>query len=475
MASPNISFDRIPSSIRKPGAYFEFNTRLAVNTLPGNQQRVLVIGQMRASPASTVQPLQLVDVFSDADAAVYFGAGSYAHRMVRAAITANPYVQLTVVGMADAAAGVVATGKVTVTGAATAAGSLSVFVGKEKVSIAVDTGDTITEMATALAKAVNDLVHLPVTAAAAAGVATFTAKHKGLEGNNIRLAAQAQTTGVSLAATAMAGGQNDPALDEALAAAFAAGHNIVVTPFATQQALASLRAHLDAVADPREHRGAIGVAALPTTLSAATTLATATNGQYVTLALHAGSVMQAADIAAAYASVIAFEEDPARPLNTLAVAGLDVPDPADRLGRVEQENALYNGVTPFEVGPGDVVQIVRSITTYTVNPAGVPDIAMLDITTPRTLFYVEQAIRQRLALRFPREKLFDEQLLKVRSEALVVLYQLQELEIVEHVLENQAGVVCERDSQDPNRVNLRLPVDVVNGLHIIAGRIDLIL
>jgi hypothetical protein len=26
MSSPNISFDNIPSSIRKPGQYFEFNT-----------------------------------------------------------------------------------------------------------------------------------------------------------------------------------------------------------------------------------------------------------------------------------------------------------------------------------------------------------------------------------------------------------------------------------------------------------------
>ena len=41
MASPNISFDTLPASIRKPGKYFEFNTRLAVRTLPANVQRVL--------------------------------------------------------------------------------------------------------------------------------------------------------------------------------------------------------------------------------------------------------------------------------------------------------------------------------------------------------------------------------------------------------------------------------------------------
>lgn len=33
MASTNISFEKIPASIRKPGKYFEYNTRNAVRTL----------------------------------------------------------------------------------------------------------------------------------------------------------------------------------------------------------------------------------------------------------------------------------------------------------------------------------------------------------------------------------------------------------------------------------------------------------
>ena len=41
MSSKNISFDGIPSTIRKPGKYSEFNTALAVRTLPANRQRDL--------------------------------------------------------------------------------------------------------------------------------------------------------------------------------------------------------------------------------------------------------------------------------------------------------------------------------------------------------------------------------------------------------------------------------------------------
>ena len=53
--------------------------------------------------------------------------------------------------------------------------------------------------------------------------------------------------------------------------------------------------------------------------------------------------------------------------------------------------------------------------------------------------------------------------------------ECRELEIVEAVEANKAGVIVERDSQDPNRLNARIPTDVVNGLHVLAVRLDLLL
>ncbi|HEY4721419.1 MAG TPA: phage tail sheath C-terminal domain-containing protein, partial [Anaerolineae bacterium] len=148
---------------------------------------------------------------------------------------------------------------------------------------------------------------------------------------------------------------------------------------------------------------------------------------------------------------------------------------ADRLSRIEQENALNNGVTPLEVGPGEKVQIVRAITTYTLDAQSIPDISLLDLTTIRTLDYVRKACRERISLRFPREKLSERTAPKVRDQLLDVLYKLEELEIVEQVDANKDGLIVERDSQDPNRLNAKIPTDVVNGLHVFAGRIDLLL
>ena len=75
----------------------------------------------------------------------------------------------------------------------------------------------------------------------------------------------------------------------------------------------------------------------------------------------------------------------------------------------------------------------------------------------------------------PREKLSEKTPPKVRSEILDVLTKLEELEIVEAVEANKPGLIVERDSQDANRLNAKIPTDVVNGLHVFAGRIDLLL
>lgn len=472
MSSPNISFDSIPSSIRKPGKYFEFNTKLAVRTLPGNLQRTLIAGQRLT--AGTVAAGVVTNVFSDAEAATFFGNGSQLHLMCRAAIKANPYLALEAIAMDDAGAGVAATSTVTLTGPATAAGVLTVKVAGKPVQIAIAATDTATAIGAALAAQIALQPDLPVTAAAAIGVVTLTAKNKGVQGNNIKIEAVTTAAGTTAVVVAMSAGATDPTLATALAAVFAAGHNIIVSAWNDATNLTALRTHLDSVGGPLEQREAIGVYAHTGTLGASTTLAGTINGGWLS-APNFKVPEQPCELAAAYGAVVASEEDPARPLNQLELKGITAPALADRLSRTEQENALNNGVTPLEVGPGEKVQIVRAITTYTLDAQGIPDISMLDLTTMRTLAYVRKACRERISLRFPREKLSERTAPKVKDQLLDVLYKLEELEIVEQVEANKAGLIVERDLQDPNRLNAKIPTDVVNGLHVFAGRIDLLL
>jgi phage tail sheath gpL-like len=473
MASANIAFNSIPASIRKPGKYFEFNTALAVRTLPGNLQRTLIVGQRTA--AGTVLANTPVDVFSDVDAATYFGRGSIAHLMVRSALQANPYLALQVITLDDAGAGLAATSTVTVAGTAASSGVLTVAVGDQQVQIAVTAADVATAIAANLQAQFAKQPDLPVTAAVALGVVTLTAKNKGTLGNGLKIAATLTATGSTVATVAPSGGAADPTLQTALTTVYAAGHNIIVSAWNDTTNLVALRTHLDSVSGPLEQRGAIGIYANVGTLSVATTLAASINSGRISAVLVPAAYENVFEVAAAYAAVVASEEDPARPLNTLGLTGIATPPMVNQLSRTEQENALYNGVTPTEVGPGGMVRIVRAITTYTLDPNGISDISLLDLTTIRTLDYVRKAARERISLRFPREKLSERTAPKVRSELLDVLYKLEELEIVEHVADNLPGLLVERDLQDPNRLDAKIPCDVVNGLHVFAGRIDLLL
>jgi len=474
MASKNITFDTIPASIRKPGKYFEFNTRLAVRTLPTNGQKMLILAQRMA--AGSVLALVPTQVFSDVQAADYFGNGSLAHLMCRAAITANSYLDLTVCALDDGA-GAAATDPVTIANAATSSGVFTLFIGNQNVQIAVTIGDANTVVATNLAAAVNAKADLPVTAGVAVGVVTLTAKNKGTVANQIDISytLTALGTTVTLANPSLTGGTIDPDPATALAKVFGEQYHVIATPYNDQANITTLKTHLDSVSGALEKRPGVGIFGFDGALAAGTTLAGLINGGRCFGGYLRGTKSPAYEVGATFAAVVAFEEDPAMPLNGLPLTGIAAPPIDQRLSRTEQESCLNNGITPLEVGPGEVVQIVRAVSTYTKNPAGIADISLLDITTIRTLDYTRKACVDRVELRFPRAKLSSKTPDRVWTEIFDVLQQLEALEILENVMANKDGLIVERDLQDPNRLDTKIPADVVNGLHVLAGRIDLLL
>ncbi|STE53315.1 Mu-like prophage tail sheath protein gpL [Edwardsiella hoshinae] len=63
----------------------------------------------------------------------------------------------------------------------------------------------------------------------------------------------------------------------------------------------------------------------------------------------------------------------------------------------------------------------------------------------------------------------------MKSELLDVLLKLEEEEILENVMANKNKLLVERNGKDANRLDAVIPADVVNGLHVFAGRVDLYL
>lgn len=480
----SITFEQIPSNTRIPGRYAELNTRLAARGLPASDAVVVILGQKTASGTATAG--EMVQVLSDAEAGELFGQGSHLHRMVLAALEANRYMaELHCVPLADDGAGVAAAGSITFAVASLEAGTLTVYIGDDAVEVTVEAADTAAEIATALVAAIGDLPELPISAAVNGGVpekVDITAKNKGLLGNQLGIETEYSGTGLTRTIVAMTGGLTDPDAQDALDAIFAANVDAVVFPWNNATDLGELVTHLDSVSDGVEQRGCVGVTAHDTTVSAATTITTGLNSGRVTFGLLEGTRTWSIELAAAYAAVIAGEPDLARPLNGVDLPGVHAPAQASRFTRAELTTLLANGVTPFQVGPTGKVEVVRSITTYVEDENGAADATLLDLQTIRILDYVRKALKTRLDDRFSQVKIADvahtenaTDTTKIRAEILDVLYACEAIDYLEAVEDNQDDVVVERNESDRSRVDCQIPADVVNGLHVLAQRIDLIL
>jgi phage tail sheath gpL-like len=125
---------------------------------------MLIVGQRIA--AGSVAALVATQVFSESEAAAYFGAGSLCHLLARAAIRANPYLQLSVIALDDATDGAAArVHTLTLATNASSAGLLTLYIGNTRFQIAIASADTPTVIATALKAALDNDPNLPFSVA----------------------------------------------------------------------------------------------------------------------------------------------------------------------------------------------------------------------------------------------------------------------------------------------------------------------
>ncbi|AWX14273.1 phage tail protein [Mergibacter septicus] len=467
-----IQFDNIPASIRKPGVYTEYNSTGAVSTLPTNEQEVLIVAPMlKTIEADYTKPVKL---FSDVEAAQIFGEGSWLHLMARVAIKNNPQIRLNAIGVKDASAATAATATLTFAGTASSTGIISVKIAGVDYSISVANTEADTALATRLAAVINKDASCVVSANVSDKVITLTAKNKGEIGNQIDLSVQNSAKSVSITPITFSSGAKNPSIEMALASVAGAHYQIIISAFTDDTNITKLREHLVAVSSPIEKKPTIGVLGWRGTFATGTTLTEKINHERITVGWYKGAIEANPLIAAGYGAVIAKEEDPARPLNTLEIIGLTEVDETQKPQFSEVNQALFKGLTPLTI-VNHRLQIMRAITTYTKSATNTDDPSYLDLTTIRTLDYIRKAVEQRIELRFPRDKKTKRIKSAVRSEVLDVMYRLEALEIVENVDVWKSQLLVQDNLQDVNRLDLLLPPDLVNGLHIVATQIKFVL
>lgn len=490
----SIDFNQIPSNIRSPLAYIEVNASNQNSNQPTNK-RILVIGQRLSTGTVSANVPTLIASYSQAVSS--FGQGSILANMFKTLFDNNQFTEKWCLPLDDDAGGTAATGTIVVTGPATAAGTIYLYMGGVKLSIAVANGDTATIIGASISTAINANLDLPVTSAAVTGTVTVTFRHKGTIGNyyNMQLnyagalAGESLPAGVGITITQLATGATDPSLTTPLAALPEQIFDYWVCPYQNSTTLTSLDTEMDSRwSGIRMLEGHVFAAAAGTVASLVT-LGTGRNSPHMSI-LDAGNNSPTPSYlwAAAYAGQVASSAsiDPARPFTTLPLVDILAEPVQNRRLLADKNTLLYDGISTHNVAQDGTVEIERVITCYQTNSFGVADGVYLDVTTPLTLAALRQDLRGRITSKFARMKLADDgtrfgagQAIVtpsiIKSEIIAWAKQMSLAGLVEDMEDFKANLIVERNVSDPTRVDVQLTPNLVNPLYIFAASISFIL
>jgi len=474
-----ITFDGIGTAL-VPGSRVEFSNARAISGLPAAPQKILLTG-MRLAGGSVAQ-LVPVRIISADQAAVAFGRGSMLHGMCAASLFANPTTETWAIAQDANAAGTAAVWTITLTGPASAAGTLAYLIAGQKVQAGVASGDSATAMAAALTAAINAAPDLPLTATSAAGVVTLTARHKGTYGNDFDIRAnhyegEALPAGVTSTVAVSVAGTTNPDLTAVWAAIGDEQYRYIALGCNDATNLTAADTELNARWSPAKQREGRAFAVLSGNFSTCAAFGATRNGIHTTVIGAYKVPTPTWKMAAAFAAIAAFHLaiDPARPLTDLVVPGVIAPQIPHRFTRTEREQLLATGISTFRVNSSGEVAIERLISSYLVNSFNFPDPSYRDITTTATLGYLRFSWRSVMAAKFPRVKLTEDVIASIKAETIALARDWFDAGLIEDVEGFIAGLVIERDGSNVNQLNLLLTPNVVNPLLQLAARIEFIL
>ena len=488
-----IAFNEVPANLRVPGVYIEINGAGAAAGLGDQPYRILMFGQR--TTAGTVAANVPTRVRSAAEAAKYFGVGSMIHGMVKASVANNRQIETMVIAMADPGAGVAATATISFAVTTPTPGTLNFHVAGQRVQVGVTSSSTDETLATATAAAINAETSLPVTAEVNGSDATqvdLTCRHKGTIGNEIDLRVnyydgESTPAGVTPTIVGFANGTGTPDLAAAMAVAPADQYIIWVAPYVDASLLTALEAELQDRWGPTRNNGGVAFTASSASHSTVAALGESRNSEHLSIMGAYGSPTPTYEYAAAVAATVggSAERDPARPFQTLELKGVGAPIVSQRWDDTERNLLLFDGIATTRVAPGGTVVLERVITTYQQDNLGTDDIAFLDVNSVLTVDRLRYDMRGIMA-KYPRHKLgIDSKNYAsgdaivtpsmIRAELISLFSEWEEKAWVEDAAQFAQDMVVERDSEDPNRLNIQISPNLINQLRVVGAQISFIL
>lgn len=390
----------------------------------------------------------------------------------------------------------------TVATAPTEAGVFHSYIAGMHTPVIISIGTAI-QAATSIVSGLNANTALPVTAANGAGtlaVVTLTAKAKGVWANDItmqdnyygQVGGEEMPVGMTVTynGSGLLGGTTAgtgvPTFTNGISAIGEVEYEYVCLPYTDSTSLLAWEAEYG-FSDTgrwgwmRQHYGHI-FAAKRGTVGTLTSWSSGRNGAQLScmgfevLAPSADFQWAAAYTAKAGRALI---NDPARPLQSLHLEGI-LPAALHNRFLLSELNTLSTaGIATQRTFSDNIPTIARDSTTYQRNLYGITDDAYELVTTLATLARLIRNQRQAITSKFPRHKLADDGTKfgpgqkivtpKTIKAELVAQYRVDEFNgLVENAAAFKAALIVERDPNDPNRVNVLYPPDLVNQLRIFA-------
>lgn len=483
----------IPSNLRVPFVAVEFDNSQARQGPELLTYRALLVGQKTAAGTGTADTLYKVT--SAEQVQTLAGRGSMLHRQALAWSANNTLTETWIGILADNGAGVAASGTLTVSGPATGSGTLAVYIAGVRVEVAVADGDSADDIAAALNAAINADLDLPVTSTVNLAVVTWTARNKGLTGNDIDARVNyreddAYPAGVSVAVGAAAGGTTAPDLTALIAALGDIWFNIICHPYTDATSLTALEAELASRFGPLRMIDGLAITSAVGSFATLAALGGGRNSPHSVIVAQDGDapLTWSPEFAAAVAAVIALEAptDPARPLWTLPLAGVLPQAEGDRFTLQERNLLLFDGIAISSTDSGGVVRTGTIISTYQTSAGGAADESYLAAETLLTLMYLRYSFRTRFRNEFPRHKLANDGVRFGPGQpvmtpslgkgwALGWFRDMEALALVEGFDQFKRDLVVVRNGTDPNRLDFTLPVDLINQLRVAGATIRFML
>ncbi len=486
--SVSISIPSYPDSNLVPGVYAVVDPSGA-NT-GSIAQRALLIGQALAGTTMLAGVPQILASTALTDAAA--GAGSMLADMARHYRGLDTFTEVWLLPLADDPAAAAATGSIAFAGTATAASTVSTYIGGQLIAVGVTAGETGASIAIGLQAAATFLPDLPVsaTANAATGAVALAALNKGAAGNDIDIrmnylgaqGGEATPPGITVTIAPMTGGtQNPTALPTALANLGNQPFDFIASAYTDTASLNALQAFLNDISGRwswQQELFGSAFAAVRGSLAQRTTFASARDDQHAQIMGFYDSPSPAWEWAAEFcaASAISIQADPAVPITQVALRVL-APPIASQDTISERNTMLTDGLSTYTVDAGGRVIVERVVTTYTTNLAGAPDNSYRDYETLCTLTAVIRDLRIQMQSQFARKKLVADgtripggsnqvtaQIILAAVKALYVTYCNRGW--AQNAAAFAAGAVAQNAGN--GEVKMRLPVDVANQLRIIS-------